>query len=32
MMSVPVIILVPLYAFALIGMVLLFREICGGYL
>jgi hypothetical protein len=26
MMSVPIIILVPLYTFALIGMVLLFRE------
>jgi hypothetical protein len=32
MMSVPIIILVPLYTFALIGMVLLFREIYGGHL
>jgi hypothetical protein len=32
MMSVPIIILVPLYTFALIGMVLLFRQICGGHL
>jgi hypothetical protein len=32
MMSVPIIILVPLYTFALIGMVLLFRETYGGHL